>query len=69
LHFGFEFRYKEENNQKRNDYQQVAIDFIHPSPPLKIEIITLPENKKLILYHVGIDYEKCYERRDNKKVY
>jgi len=56
------------SNTRRNDYLQIAIDFINPQPRVHIETIEI-DDKRLLLYHIDINNEYFYERKDSKKVF
>ncbi len=51
------------------DYRTLIYDFIHPTPNIKLEDVTLEDGKLIFLYHVELDLERVFQRKDNEQVY
>jgi len=56
------------NNDKYNDFFQIAQDFIQPHPKVNVEEVSI-EDKKVLLIHVDTSIENLFERKDNQKVF
>lgn len=53
---------------KYNDFFQIVENFIHPSPRLKVEEVSV-EDKKILLFHIDTSVELLFERSETKKVF
>lgn len=49
-------------------YRTLCIDFIHPACNIELEEVTINGNL-IFLYHVELDHERLFKRKDNEQVF
>jgi len=53
---------------KLSDYRNLYVDFIEPHGNIKLEEVEI-EGKLIFLYHVDLDIEQIFKRKDNEQIF
>ncbi len=59
---------KELSEDDLNKYRSLCFDFIHPACNIELEEVYV-NGKLIFLYHVELDHERLFKRKDNEQVF
>lgn len=59
---------KELSEDELNKYRSLCFDFIHPACNIELEEVRV-NGKLIFLYHVELDHERLFKRKDNEQVF
>ncbi len=54
---------------KLRDFRKVLYDFVEPPANAHLEELTTDNGELIFLYHIEQDFERLFQRKDNKEVY